>query len=270
MFFPPNLGPQFVAVIDPIMKSDAPDHIRMMNAWSMLNGLQGVVLSQMIRNRMGENVLAGPFSGMRLTKEALSGHFAPALLGSYEWELHDTIEKVIAHQYKQVLNIGCSYGYYSVGLAKRMPEAKVMAFDIDPIARVKCGSMIAANGVEGRVTVGERFNGEDFARLSGPETLVIMDIEGGEMDLLNVESYPALKGMDVIVELHDCYNPAISKTIADRFSATHKVEIIPNRPFHFPLEKILGPDYVPNHFDGLIATWEGRSGPTPWAVMRRR
>ncbi len=270
MFFPPDLGPEFLRIVKPFWDSNEPEFARMRNVWSMLTALQGIVLSQILVRRIGDKVFSGPFRGMQLIKETMDRHFAPALLGTYEWEIHDAVEEAIGKRYKQIINIGCSYGYYTVGFARRLPEAKIYAFDVDPVARAQCEKMAEANGVSDRVVIGERFDGKDYARFAGPETLVFMDIEGEEENLLNPQKFPELLGMDVIVELHDCIRPGLSTGIPLLFAATHHVRVIPNAAFSFPLEKIMGPDYIPDHFDNLIATWEGGCGPTPFGIFNRK
>lgn len=270
MYFPPAIGPEFQHIIKPFLEADIPEHVRMSGLWNLLTGLQGYILSRQIALRIGDKVFSGPFRGMQLIRDIMDRHFAPNLLGTYEWEIHDAIEQAIAKKYKQILNIGCAYGYYSIGLARRMPETKVFAFDIDQTARTQCQKMAEANGVEDRVIIGERFTLEDYARFAGPETLVFMDIETGEDELLDPQKAPALLSMDVIVELHDCMKEGLSTRIPLRFASTHHVRVIPNAAFSFPLEKIMGPDYVPDHFDNLLATWEGRGGPTPYGVFLRK
>ncbi len=270
MFFPEPLGPEFMRIVKPIWESDQPDSIKLQIIWGTLTGLQGIVLGQLLVKRIGDRVFAGPFRGMQLIPDIMDQHFAPSLLGTYEWELHSAVEDVITKPYKQIINVGSSFGYYSVGMAMRMPEAKIYAFDIDPIAREKCKKMAQINGVENQVIIGELFSGEDYERFAGPETLLFMDIEGGEDDLLDPQKYPALLSMDVIVELHDCVKNGLSTALPLRFAQTHDVRVIPNAPFSFPLEKVLGEDYKPNHFDNLIATWEGRSGGTPFGVFNRK
>ena len=270
MFFPPELGPQFMTIIKPLWEADEPDSVKLQRIWSMLTGLQGIVLGQILTRRIGTRVFAGPFRGMELIPDIMDRHFSPSLLGPYEWELHDAVEHAIAKGYKQIVNIGSSFGYYSVGLARRCPETTVYAFDIDPEARAQCKKMAELNGVADRVVIGERFNGEDYERFAGPDTLVFMDIESAEDELLDPQRFPALKTMDVIVELHDCIKPGLSVNLPLRFVETHTVRVIPNAPFSFPLEKILGPDYRPDHFDNLIATWEGRGGPTPFGVFIKK
>lgn len=270
MFFPAELGPQFMSLVKPVWESDEPDSVKLQRIWALLTGLQGFVLGQIISHRIGMRVFAGPFRGMELITDLVDHHFAPSLLGTYEWEIHDAIETAIAKNYKQILNIGCSFGYYAVGLARRCPEATIYAFDIDSDARARCKKMAERNGVADRVVIGERMEGADFERFAGPETLVLMDIEGGEVELLDPQRFPALKTMDVIVELHECLRPGVTTALPLRFLDTHNARVIPNAPFSFPLEKIMPPEYKPDHFDGLIATWEGRSGQTPFGVFTRK
>ena len=271
MFFPPELGSSFEQNVKPIWESAShPDNIRMFGVWATLTELQGRVISHLIREKIGHKIYQGPFKGMELLPDVLKGHYAPYLLGTYENEIHEAVEQAIARAYAQVINIGCSYGYYTIGLARRMPQTKVYAYDIDADSRKTCAAMAAVNGVEDRVATGNRFYGEDYARMAGPPTLVFMDIEGDELDLLDPERFPSLRGMDVIVEIHDCNNPSLSRIIPERFAATHNVSVIPNKPSSFPLREILGPEYKEDHFDSRIATWEIRSGPTPWGVFIRK
>jgi trans-aconitate methyltransferase len=52
------------------------------------------------------------------------------LLGCYEQPLQPFIEQAIEAQYSTILNIGCAEGYYAVGMARRMPQTRVMAWQI--------------------------------------------------------------------------------------------------------------------------------------------
>jgi len=271
MLFPKNVGRSVIDHIKPIWDdNNRPDSDRALEMYIVLARLQGLLLSDVIKMCVGNNVYGGPFKGMVMTPEVLIGHYSPSLLGCYEHELHDIIERIIARPYKQIINIGCAYGYYTVGLARRMPEAKIYSYDIDDVVLKKCADMVKANDVGNRVTLGAEFRGEDYEKFAGPETLVLMDIEGAEMGLLDPVAYPALKNMDVLVELHDCDNPAISKTIVSRFIHTHEVEFVRNQPKQYPLDEIFGSGYNIHHLDYMVASWEGRSGPTPWGFMTRK
>ncbi len=127
--------------------------------------------------------------------------------------------------------------------------------------------MAALNKVSERVTVSGLFRGDDFAKYADMKTFVLMDIEGGETALLNPVAFPVLKKMDILVELHDIIDTTISKTVMDRFAATHDITFVANKPAMFDFTRFAGTNYV-DPFDSLIMAWENRDGPTPWAVMR--
>lgn len=261
---------RILAELHKVLQASEPDSLKLRRLWVTQAYIRGTILATLLRNTIGPHVHSGPFKGMELTPAVMSGAYGPALTGLYEHELHETFERVIAHPYKNILNIGCAYGYYSVGLARRMPQVNMHSFDIKPFEQQRCLDMAILNKVEDRVRIGGEFRGEDFASYAHEETLVLMDIEGAEMNLLNPSRYEALTRMDIIVELHDILVPGISKTICERFAATHDIELVRNRPALFDFEPITGPNIYTDPFDSLIITWESRDGPTPWGIMRAR
>jgi hypothetical protein len=99
--------------------------------------------------------------------------------------------------------------------------------------------------------------------------LVLCDIEGAEKDLLNPEVASAVKGMDLIVESHECLIPEITQTLIERFKPTHHITLV-NDNGQRQLEN--SPQWFNSlaHLDQLLATWEWRSGATPWLVMKAR
>ena len=217
--------------------------------------------------RHGVEVLSGPFRGMSYLAASREGCHIPKLLGCYEAELHPAIEQAAARGYRHVINIGSAEGYYAVGFARRLPAARIGAFDTDPLAQDACRALAAKNGVADRIEVGGSFRQEEFARYSGESALVFCDIEGAELQLLDPKAAPALAGMDLIVECHDCFNPAISPALAERFAATHEVELVRQSGRDAALPEMFAPL---SELDRLIAVWEWRSGPTPWLVLRSR
>lgn len=251
------------------LDKDEPDTIKVERTWRTFAYLRARVLARLLQNTIGAQVYGGPFKGMKLTQDVLVGAYGPYLTGCYEHELHDVFERVIAHPYKHIVNIGCAFGYYAVGLALRMPEITVDAFDTDAGAQQQARDMAALNGVADRVQINGAFHGEDFARYAGHKTLVLMDIEGGEKTLLDLQLYPALRAMDIIVELHDCYDPALSQTVMRRFAATHDIDFVINKAAVFDFEPLTGKAYT-DPFDSMLVIWENRDGATPWAVMRAK
>ena len=132
-------------------------------------------------------VLGGPFRGLRYPAQASWGSaFLPKLLGTYERELHQAIERVARRSYSLVVNVGAAEGYYAVGLALRLskPPSPVIAFEIDGEARAMLTEVIAHNGVQGRVAVAKCCDEEQLLDLAqrGPGFL-ISDCEGCEFEL---------------------------------------------------------------------------------------
>jgi hypothetical protein len=267
MYFSNERAAEMLSVVRMIVARDEPDSKKLRDLWMSLHFMHSFDLARTLVSMLGPMVYSGPFKGMKLPETVLAGAFGPVLLGAYETELHDTIEDITTRPYTTILNIGSGYGYYSVGFAMRMPKVKIHGFDTSENERKRCADMVALNGVGDRVQNDGLFDGARFADYAAEKTLVFMDIEGGELDLLDPVRYPALQKMDVVVELHDVFNPEITKIITGRFAPTHDVTVIPNKANLFDFRKILPDSYVCPLDEGL-ATWEGRAGPTPWAVMR--
>ena len=85
--------------------------------------------------------------------------------------------------------------------------------------------------------------------------------------LLDPEKYPALLDLDLIVELHECFKSAITGKICSRFEASHDITVVPHALHEVKLPKFFQEF---GHLDQLLAIWEWRTGPTPWAVMLRK
>ncbi len=225
--------------------------------------------SELIRNellrRQGTRVLSGPFAGMDFLPRSAEGCHVAKLLGCYEQPLHPFIEQAVRSGYEAVLNVGCAEGYYAVGLARRMPAARVHAFDLDARAREACAGLAAREGVADRVSVGGEFRSADFAACAGQRVLLLSDIEGAEKDLLDPAAAPALRGIDLIVECHD----GAAKVLMDRFAPSHDVTAVVDDGLR-RLENAPAWFRQLAHLDQLLATWEWRGEPTPWLVMRTR
>lgn len=224
---------------------------------------QTVIRDRLLREYRG-TVLGGPFAGLVGLTEVREGCQVPKLLGSYERELRPVVERIIATSYDVVVNVGCAEGYYAVGLARRMPQTRILAFDTNPQAQAACRRLAERNGVADRVLIGGTLAGEDFARFAGRRAVVICDIEGAEDALLDPAAYPALAGMDVLVECHDCFKPGMSKLLGGRFQASHRVELFERQLLPFELPPLF--DRV-SDLDRMLAVWEWRAGPTPWLFM---
>jgi hypothetical protein len=177
-------------------------------------------------------ILGGPFSGMNYLSWARGSVLVAKLLGTYELELRGAIETAIAWEPDVVVDVGSAEGYYAVGIARRLNQARVIAFDTDRYAQYLLGKLAAKNEVADRVTMDgwcsvHRLQ-EELAK--GKRPLVICDCEGFEDELLRLEGAPGLSRAIIVVELHDAVVPGIGGRLRERFGGTHGIEEVMARP----------------------------------------
>ena len=237
------------------------------NALRLLSKWRSVLIQNTLLQQQGTVVMQGPLAGMDFLSQSAEGCHIAKLLGCYEQPLQPFIEQAISNAYPTILNIGCAEGYYAVGMARRMPNTQVLAFDLNPNAQEVCTALAQKNSVADRVKVGALFKPEDFANYANQKVLVLCDIEGAEKDLLDPEISPALKGMDLIVESHECLISGITQTLINRFKESHQITLVQDNGQRQLKDT---PQWFNNlaHLDQLLATWEWRSGATPWLVMK--
>ncbi len=236
-------------------------------SYRLLAKWRSVVLENTIVQRQGTEVLSGPFKGMSFPLRASEGARSARLLGVYETTLVPVIETIIGRGYPQVLDVGCAEGYYAVGLARRMPDSRIIAHDIDPKAQARCTELARINQVSDRIVVNGELSHDGFGICNDQPTLVICDIEGAEDMLLDPVAAPALVQADILVEVHDCFKPGLSDTLSQRFAETHTVT-----RFDRDVDMAALPDWMESlsDLDRLTALWEWRMGPTPWLWLETK
>lgn len=178
----------------------------------------------------GAQVQTGPFKGITLIPKYMwgDGDTAAKLMGVYEDELHGFVEQAIKNNPDVVINVGCAEGYYSVGFAKRLPEVKVIAVDIDPRSADIVRDTVAANKLENLEAITHMVNHTWLEqRCQEPvRPLLIFDCEGAELELLDPAKVNSLSKCSIIVECHDCMNPTITPTLLERFNSTHDIQSV--------------------------------------------
>jgi precorrin-6B methylase 2 len=170
-------------------------------------------------------VAGGPFKGMRYpTWQSFGSAILPKLLGSYESELHPVLNTMLNTRYTTVVDIGCGEGYYAVGIALRLPDAQMYAFDTDSRVRQLCEKMAELNGVADRVHIRGLCDQEMLRSLPfAGRTLIISDCEGHEGSLFDSRMAKFLAKCDLLIETHDFIDIELSRKIREAFSGTHDI-----------------------------------------------
>lgn len=173
----------------------------------------------------------GPFKGLKYIKRSSGSALLPKILGSYEEPIQEWIEKVVSERkYDQILDIGCAEGYYACGFAMKLPDAKVVAYDIDEQARINTSELAKLNELQ-NVEIKSECTHQELNDRIDKKTLVFCDIEGYEDYLLDPVSAPNLIFSDLIVETHDWFIPGVTDRLIESFLYTHKATIIVDYPF---------------------------------------
>jgi hypothetical protein len=152
------------------------------------------------------------------------------LLGTYEREIAWVFERGLAEDVSTFIDIGCADGYYAVGMAYASPTTAVLAFDVAPSARELCAETALASGVRRRVRIGKRLTPDVLASLRGHHALVLCDIEGGEVELLDSGAAAALSSSVVLVEVHEDERPGAGTHLRQAFARTHTASTVPQQP----------------------------------------
>lgn len=162
-------------------------------------------------------VQTGPWQGLILSREATWGmDYSARLLGTYEKELHETFETILASAVPHIVDVGCADGYYVAGLALRAPGAEVIAYDSDPAAAHVTARLAALNSVDNRVTTKGLCKPADLTHLPSG-SLVLMDCEGAEAELVSEAVVATNPRARFVIECHDSIVPGISAQLRGLF-----------------------------------------------------
>ncbi len=189
-----------------------------------------------IAKRLDDHVRRGPFAGMHYPRRRGDIVHTAKLVGAYECELHEAVERLIARAPTLVVNVGSGDGYYVVGIARRLHAARIVAVDPDPLAQRACARTAELNGAGARVEPVTLVDAPALERLlESPakalrHALLVVDCEGYEDELLDPARTPALARAlaraDLLVETHDFARTGVTARLTERFGATHHVERI--------------------------------------------
>ena len=211
-------------------------------------------------------VLTGSFRGMSYLDETVWGPITPKWAGTYEMELEDVIEEIIWRGYDRIVNLGCAEGYYAVGLALADRKPEVLAFDFDPISRIQARRLAQLNDVSERIRVFGECTHPWLNELIQGKTLVVADIEGDEVVLLDPAKAPRLKEADLLIEVHEYAGMQTAEEgVTNRFANSHSIarRVSHDRESWIEEHQALWQGKI-SHERMAKALDEARSGPQFW------
>ncbi|MEH1827705.1 MAG: hypothetical protein V7L22_20600 [Nostoc sp.] len=205
-------------------------------------------------------VQAGPFAGMRYIEKSIGSAYIPKLLGIYERELNPFIEKACQLDIQKIIDIGGGEGYYAVGMSLKNPSTQIIVYEMEAKGQDAIAKMAEMNSVVEQLQIFGKCEIEDLKQELSEDTnnLVICDVEGYELILLNPDKVPSLKKTFMLVELHDFISRGLAEEIYSRFESTHQIERICQTerykndfPYHTFYTKLLPSSYI----DWAVSEW---------------
>ncbi len=127
----------------------------------------------------------------------------PQILGSYEEHIIHLLKEFSGDRYSQFIDIGAADGFFAVGVVRSQIYSNSIAFEISEKGRETIKRCAKLNNVSTDVEVKGLADLESLHEaVSNKSSVVMIDIEGGEYDLLSGEVLAVLKECCVICELH--------------------------------------------------------------------
>jgi hypothetical protein len=168
--------------------------------------LRQIELSRQLNDELKSTVQHGPFKGLKLPKDIWWGKTdrGSMLLGMYEEEILTQLTR-LPTRYNRFINVGAADGYYGVGVLVANMFRGADCFEISKDARAVIAATAASNGVASRLVIhGAAEPGflDMFSEESLSESVLLIDVEGAEYELLCDSALEKLSESIVIVELH--------------------------------------------------------------------
>ena len=150
----------------------------------------------------------GPFKGLRLTHNPWWGQLdlGSQCLGLYEKEILKFIENIEDGQFTNFIDIGAADGYYAVGILSTGKIQRSICFEKTDKGREAIFTNWKNNGAIGQLVVKAKANFESIATLTEHDlerSLILIDIEGGEFELLNNDTIHKFRYSKILLEIHN-------------------------------------------------------------------
>jgi hypothetical protein len=173
----------------------------------------------------------GPFKGLRLSSEFNWGKsdIAPMLLGTYEQNLLDFIS-TRKTEIRNFINLGAGDGYYAAGMLFSRLSRFTYAYEMNETSRDLIRFHMEINNLKDNFQIRKIATSDflsDFTDAELQDSLILVDIEGGEYELFKAVDMTRLTRTLVIIELHEFVDRSDSK-VADlllKLSLTHSLTL---------------------------------------------
>lgn len=164
-------------------------------------------LSNKISRELNWTVAYGPFKGLRMSKKTWWSRPSRAamFLGIYEQEVLQSLMDT-PDDYDTLIDIGAADGYYAVGSLVSGKFSEVYCFEMSELGQQAILNNAKLNGKQDNIQIfGEADDNFDkkLPREKLERSVILVDIEGAEFDLLTPALFDKMKNSIIIVEIHE-------------------------------------------------------------------
>ncbi len=174
------------------------------------------LVSDYVKDHHKNTVAYGPFKGLRLSDDAhwgMSDH-GTMVLGIYEQEILNELSDISPRR-KTFINLGAGDGYYPLGMLVAGLCERSYCFEISELGCAIIAKSAVANGVQDRVAVVVGEAKPDFyksiPRDELSDSVVLVDIEGAEFDIMTDDVFAAFGKSILIIEIHEFVDDIVQK-----------------------------------------------------------
>jgi len=189
-----------------------------------------VHLANVVADLHDDTVAYGPFKGLRFSQQSFWGGSdrGAMILGLYESEVLDVLNEM-SKKYKTFIDLGAADGYYGVGTLVNKMYEKSYCFEISDVGREVIKNNAILNGVEDRITIHGEAKKDFLSEIPAQDladSVLLVDIEGGEFDVIDESIFKTLNQSVILIEIHDWvegFDQKFSNLLAAS-KATHNVQ----------------------------------------------
>lgn len=237
-----------------------------------ISAIRREILGERLFQSSNGQVLYGAFKGMRLASTSWSARDVGSIvLGEYERQVVDAIMGS-PKSHSTFVDVGAADGIYAVGLSLNNRFLSSYCFESSEASQLSIRKNAIANKVESRITILGTARANFLSTLTDEyavdltKVLFLIDIEGGEFDLLTSQNLKKMRDSVVIVEIHknvDDFDSKYETLLVNSAKLFNLKELSAGSKSKIDIEEIKSwPDE-----DRQIVFSEGRRYEMSWLVM---
>jgi len=224
------------------------------------------VLGKKVYEYYGGKIAYGPFKGVGINNHsAWSGtkDIGPKIFGLYENQI---LNWIYQKKFDLLIDVGAADGYYALGMLSQKIARRAVTFEISVNDREITKSSAIINNVDDLIFIkGEATSSEIIEVLkSCSNGLIIMDIEGGEYNLITRELLEAAKNYCLVIEIHEVVDKDIQENMLNLCREFHHFEELTSLERVFPRDKFT--EKLTDNERSLLLS-EGRPYAMTWVAL---